>query len=320
MTRPTALTSPSSADAHQAEARHQRIGFGFALGAAALFSLTGGVVKLGLDAGVGVETLMLWRMGLALPVYLAVGGRLWVGRRRAGGEPTPRRVLLAAAGLGVLSYYVCSWLDFTGLRFITAQLERMILFTYPALTAVLAWLLTGQRFTRRHAAALGVAYAGVLLVFGSERQAFGPGVAWGVGLVFAAALLFALYVIYAKPVIGRMGPAGFTCVAMTAATVAIVTHQAVRRHAVGEPLASAVSVEAVVAGAVLAVGCTVLPSFMLSAAIGRIGPQRASAAGNVGPVVTTVLAVWLLGEPFGVAQAAGLALILVGVGLVAKRG
>lgn len=298
--------------------RRERVGFLLALGSAALFSLKGVVVKLALARGVTVETLMLWRMGLSLPVYLAIGLRLWARARDNEAPPIPRRFFIAAAGLGVLSYYVCTWLDFTGLQFISAQFERMILFTYPTLTALLAWLLLGERFTRRHAAALVISYAGVVLVFGSEAKALGEHAAWGMGLVFATALLFAFYVIYAKAVIQRLGAMLFTCVAMTAATAGIVTHNAVGLQLQDTPLSQTFTLAAIAAGGFLAVVCTVLPSFMLSEAIGRIGPARTSAAGNVGPVVTTVMAVWILGEPFGVPQAAGLGLILFGVGLIGR--
>ncbi|MEM9913686.1 MAG: DMT family transporter [Planctomycetota bacterium] len=314
MTRPSPSTThaPTTSTAP----RYQRIGFLLALGSAALFSLKGVVVKLGLAQGVGVETLMLWRMGLALPVYLAVGVHSL--RQRSPQDRPGLPTFAAAAALGVLSYYVCTWLDFTGMRFISAQLERMVLFTYPILTALLARLLLGERFTRQHVAALVLSYAGVLLVFGAEVRSFGPGAGWGIALVFAAALLFAFYVIYAKPVIGRLGARLFTCVAMAAATVGIALHNVVAITATDQPLASVFSAPAVAAGVVLALVCTVLPSFMLSEAISRIGPSRTSAAGNVGPVVTTVLAVWILHEPFGVAQATGLVLILLGVGMVGR--
>ena len=205
------------------ESATDRTGLLLAAGSAALFSLKAIVVKLGLQAGVTVETLLTWRMLLALPVYLVVG---FVSFRAAAQRPATRS-LAAAAGLGVLSYYVCSWLDFTGMRYISAQLERMILFTYPALTALLAWPMLGERPTRRHLASLGLAYAGVLLVFASESGDAGPRAGLGVALVFAAALLFAVYVVLSRPTITALGSRRFTCVAMTAATAAILTHQLV---------------------------------------------------------------------------------------------
>jgi len=294
----------------------ERTGLLLAVVAVALFSLKVVVVKLGLADGLTVETLMAWRMLLSVPVYVAVGV---VAFRRADAVAAPRS-LVAAAALGVHSYYVCTWLDFTGMRYISAQLERLVLFTYPALTAVLAWAILGERFTRRHAASLGLSYAGVLLVFGAEAGHAGPHTALGVGLVFAAALLFAGYVVLAKPVIAALGSQRFTCVAMTAATAAILAHQLVRTTSTpAEAAADWITPAALAYGAVLAVVCTVAPSFMLSEAIARIGAGRASAAGNLGPVVTALAAVVVLDEPFGPAQAGGLVLIVVGVGLLAKK-
>ena len=243
-TQATPLSSRPDHDSPHALSRdlsRDKAGLLLAIGSAALFSLKAVVVKLGLAHGLTVETLMAWRMLLALPVYVVVG---LVAFRRAGSAPTARTVA-AAAALGVLSYYVCTWLDFSGMQYISAQLERLILFTYPALTAVLAWAMLGERFTKRHAASLGLSYAGVLLVFGAEAGSAGPHAALGVGLVFAAALLFAFYVVLAKPVIAALGSQRFTCVAMIAATAAILTHRLVlsatahprrnRRRNVGSP-------------------------------------------------------------------------------------
>ncbi|MEE9404783.1 MAG: DMT family transporter [Algisphaera sp.] len=291
-----------------------RTGLLFAAGSAALFSLKGVAVKLGLQHGLNVEQMMTWRMTLALPVFLAVG---ITAAKKRNAFPTTR-VLFTAAGLGVLSYYVCTWLDFSGLRHLSAQFERMILFTYPTLTAVLAWVLLGERFTRRHAVSLVVSYAGILLMFGFEAQSLGTNVARGATLVFSAALLFALYVVLAKATITTLGSKLFTCIAMTAATLAIITHQLVTQASGTAPNVAFFSTPAIAIGLFMAVVCTVLPSFMLSEALARIGPARASATGSIGPVVTTVAAVVVLGEPFGLPQAGGLALILLGVGMLTR--
>ena len=321
LTMPPSPT-PSSRPAH--DSAHERVrdrtGLLLAIGSVGLFSLKVVVVKLGLADGLTVETLMVWRMLLALPVYVVVGIAAF-RRARTTTLPTPApRTFAAAAALGVLSYYVCTWLDFSGMRYISAQLERLILFTYPALTAVLAWAMLGERFTRRHAASLGLSYAGVLLVFGAEAGSAGPHAALGVGLVFAAALLFAFYVVLAKPVIAALGSQRFTCVAMIAATAAILTHRVILSAAAPAGTGTAwVTPTAIGYGAVLAVFCTVVPSFMLSEAIARIGAGRTSAAGNIGPVVTAGAAVFVLNEPFGPAQAGGLVLITLGVGLLAKK-
>ncbi len=280
---------------------------------ASLFSLKGVIMKLGFLEGVSVEQMMALRMGMALPIFAAVG-ILAARRPRLSPEPVRMRHYAYAAGLGILSYYVCTWLDFTGLQFISAQLERLLLFLYPTVTALLAWIFLGDRITWRHGAALAISYAGVAILFGRELTTLGPHAALGAALVFTAAVLFAGYVTASKAVIARLGPPLFTSVAMSAAAVAILAH-------VG--IASAVSEQAPLTpmslglGAIMALACTVAPSFMMAEAISRIGPGQTAAVGGVGPVTTAGVAVLLLGEPFGLAHAAALVLTVGGVLLLA---
>lgn len=318
---PFSLASrPSTPRAAEARAT-DHLGLALAIGSAALFSLKGVIVKLGLGDGHSVETLIAWRMGLALPVYVVIGALAFARPPASDAAPTRRRDLAAAALLGVTSYHLCTWLDFTGLQFVSVQLERMLLFTYPAITAVLAGALLGERFTRRQAAGLALAYAGVACVFAFELTEVGPDVVRGAGLVFAAAVFFAAYLVAAKPVLQRLGSVRFTCVAMTTAACTVLLHQAWVPVDAGVAGVAAASTwhRAAAYGAALAGVCTVLPSFMLSAAVKRLGPARSSAAGNVGPAVTVAAGVLVLGDPFGVWHAGGLVLILVGVRLsVAK--
>ncbi|MGF1455404.1 MAG: DMT family transporter [Alphaproteobacteria bacterium] len=288
---------------------------GVLLGAtgAALFSLKGVVMKLAFTVGGTVEQMMALRMGMALPVYIVVG---WMALRTRPLSPAPR-TLVAAAGLGVLSYYVCTWLDFTGLMFISAQLERLILFLYPTMTALLAWWFIGERMTLRHGLALALSYGGILVLFGQEVSSLGPNAALGAGLVFAAAALFAVYVTAAKTVIVGLGSPLFTCVAMTAAALAILAHFAGQSMLTVSP---PINASILGLGALLAIACTVMPSFMVTEAIARAGPGLTSAAGGFGPAATAAVAVWVLGEPFGPHQALALILTVSGVVLLTRAG
>ncbi len=286
---------------------------GVLLGAvgAALFSLKGVVMKLAFAAGGTVEQMMALRMGFSLPLYIAIG---WMALRAR--PLTPRgRTMVAAVALGIMSYYVCTWLDFTGLRFISAQLERLILFLYPTITALLAWWLIGERMTARHGVALALSYGGILVLFGQEVHSLGSDAALGAGLVFAAAVLFAVYVTAAKGVIAALGSPLFTSIAMSAAAIAILAHFAVQSALTLWPPFTG---QIIGLGALLALACTVLPSFMISEAIARIGPGPTSAAGGFGPAATAMVAVFVLGEPFGLAQALALILTVGGVYLLTK--
>ncbi|MEM8915634.1 MAG: DMT family transporter [Pseudomonadota bacterium] len=281
---------------------------GLALGAggAALFSLKGIIMKLAFAEGATVEQILVIRMGIALPIYVIVGVLAFRANRR---EVKAKTVALTA-GLGVLSYYVCSWLDFTGLQYISAQLERLILFTYPTITALLAWAFLGDRLTWRHAAALVLSYGGVAILFGREIQDLGPHAGLGAALVFTAATLFACYITASKPVIGQLGSRLFTSIAMSAAAIAILIHYSIVATIAPPP---PVTPKILGYATFLALVATVAPSFMIAEAIARIGPGLASAVGGLGPMATAILAVVILGEPFGLAQAAALVLTVCGI-------
>ncbi len=292
-----------------ADVRHVS-GLALGAGGAALFSLKGVIMKLAFAQGATVEQMMSIRMGSSLPVYLVIGILVF----RARGKPIGARMVAVAAALGFLSYYVCTWLDFTGLRFISAQLERLILFSYPTVTALLAWAFLGSRLTVRHCLALVLSYAGVAILFGHELQDFGPNAGLGAALVFAAAVLFAVYVTAAKPVITALGSVLFTSIAMATAAAAILIHFSIGVSISGAPPMNA---HILWYGIALGLGCTIAPSFMISEAIARIGPGLSSAVGGFGPAATAGVAVLVLGEPFGIPQAAALALTVGGILLLA---
>ncbi|MEL6186363.1 MAG: DMT family transporter [Myxococcota bacterium] len=276
-----------------------------------LFSLKGIVAKLMYAEGADVNQVLGLRMGFALPIYLVIGGWAWRRRLSRTGMTPP---LLAAASLGVLSYYLCSWLDFQGLRFISVQLDRLILFLYPTFTAFLAWWFLGDRLTGRHILSLSMSYAGVLLLFGRELEASGHQAIVGGLLVLGAALLYAVYVTLSKPTISRLGSPIFTSVAMAAASVAMLTHVgvAVNLGAPSPPMTPSI----LGYGAVLAVACTVAPSFLITAGIARVGPGLASATGSLGPTLTSVLAVGILGEAFSTHHLLALVLTTIGVAVL----
>ena len=276
------------------------------------FSLKAIFVKLGLAEGAGPVTLLALRMAFSLPVFL------WIGLRESRGAPAlaPRDWVVLSL-LGLLGYYGASILDFLGLQYISAGLERLILFTYPTFTLLLGALFYGQRIGRREVAAVTLCYAGIAAAFahdldvGAER-----GAVWlGGGLVLASSLSYALYLSGSARAIHRLGAARFTALAMLVSTSTTLLH-----FAVAEPLAALVQPWPVYAyGLAMALLCTVIPVFAQSAAIRRIGPGRAVLIGTVGPLVTIALGWWILGEAMSVWQLLGAALVVAGVLLVGRR-
>jgi drug/metabolite transporter (DMT)-like permease len=194
--------------------------------------------------------------------------------------------------------------------YISAQLERLVLFTYPLFVMLIGAALLGQPVTRMGLAAAVVTYTGLAIVFALDLPQGGRSTVIGTLLVLGAALSFALHHIMAKRFMAPLGSALFTAIALSAASVLCILHQVV--------LGSG-SFAATPRFLWLSLGCaiiaTVMPTFLINAGLARTSPQAVSMISTISPVVTIALAVAILGEPFTVADAIGSTLVLAGVGL-----
>lgn len=290
-------------------------GFMLAVGGTLLFSIKSILIKLAYLAGSDADSVMVLRMLMALPVYAVIAWLLWQRNPHKAAE-TPGLVWLKLIGLGFLGYFVSSWLDLMGLELISAQLERLTLFTYPIMVAVLGALFFKQPLTRKIIFALVLSYIGIWLIYAQEASLSGDGVAWGTFLVAVAAFSFAFYVLFSRELIAQVGSLWFTSWAMIAACVWVIGYFGVTLN-----WAEFVLNERILLWTfLLAIFSTVIPSFMISEAIARLGPAQTGIIGSLGPVFTIVLAVWILAEPFTLSHLFGFALVMIGVGgLTLKR-
>lgn len=254
-------------------------------------------------------TLLFYRMAFALPLFLALAHFAGRGQRRL-----ERRDVAAVLGLGFCGYYLASFLDFAGLAYITASLERLILYLNPTLVALLAWVLFRRAPTRPQLVALGVGYAGVLLVFGHELTLAGPNVILGTALVFGSAMSYALYLVYSGEEVKRLGAVRLTGLATSAACVFCIAQFFLLR-----PVAAlAVAPEVIALSVLNATLCTFAPVLMVMLAIERIGAPLTAQAGMLGPLSTIAMGVVILGEPFNGWMIAGTALVLAGIWLFTR--
>lgn len=285
---------------------------GLALAAAGSIAFSGKaiIVKLAYRHGVDAVTLIMLRMLFALPLFVLLAW--WAGR---GQEGLTRRDLVAILGLGFTGYYLASFLDFAGLQYISASLERLILYLNPTLVLLLGMALGGPRATARQWAALGVSYAGVLLVFGHEVNFTGPSTALGAALVFGSAVSYAVYLVYSGREVKRLGALRLTGWATSVACVLCLLQYALLR-----PVAGVLAVaEPVIWLSVLnAVACTFAPVLMVMMAIERLGPTITAQTGMIGPLSTIAMGVLILGEPLNGWIVAGTVLVLAGVWLLAR--
>lgn len=294
-----------------AEDSNYRLGLWLALLAAAGFSGKAIFVKLSYGvASVDAVTLLALRLVYSLPVFI------WVAFRRKG--PTlsaPDRLMLCV--LGLLGFYGASILDFLGLEYISAGLERLILFTYPTLTVLIGVLFLGKGMSRREVGALILSYVGIGLAFVHDLQVAGDtdAVILGGALVFGSSLSYAFYLAGSAPAIKRLGAMRFSALAAIVFTGAALLHQAVSQpfSAYLQPL----PVHVYALG--MALLSTVMPVFAQSAAIARIGPSRAVLIGTIGPILTIFLSWLVLDESISMSQMVGTALVMAGVLLVTRR-
>jgi drug/metabolite transporter (DMT)-like permease len=300
-------------------ASRQLLGVALALLGAAFFATKGIFIKLALAAGIDTMTTLTWRMIVAVPIFVTVGV-LGYRRKRAetGTDAAPvltRTTLLQAIGVGLLGYYVASYLDFSALTYITAQLDRLILLTYPFFVVLFGAVFFKRQVTLLMLGSLVVSYIGIALIFWTDFSFEGDNVVLGSLLVFGSAVVYAAYQILAKPLIDRLGAQLFTSIAMSAAGPAIVIHF-LATHPPGDLAIGGYGLVLMLAVGVIS---TVLPAYCISGAIGTIGPERTAIIGNVSPVVTVGLAISVLGERFTLWHAAGTALVLAGVWLFSRK-
>ena len=273
------------------------------------------IVKLSYLYGVDAVTVIMYRMLFALPFFIAMG--LWAERQAIAREnPLTRRDVLDIIGLGVVGYYLSSYLDFLGLQYITASLERLILYLNPTLVVLLGWAVYKKPIHPIRMLAMTISYSGVLLVFSHELSFAGANVALGGSLVFASAVSYAVYLLYSGQLVQRIGSLRLVGWATSVACVCCIAQFVVLR-----PLsAAAVPVEVLWLGVLNAIACTVAPVLMVMMAIERIGAALTAQTGMIGPMSTIALGVLLLDEPLNIWIGVGTLLVVSGVFIVSKYG
>ena len=290
------------------------VGAGLIVLAATGFSSKSILIKLAYGDGAALDpiTLMTLRMLFSLPFFLLAA--LW--RPDTTAAKMRRLDWGGILLLGMLGYYLASLLDFSGLQYISAGLERLILFLYPTMVVLLTALLSRRWITPTQALALALSYGGIALVFVTEGMVTTtPDLTRGAALVFGSALVFALFMTGTGRLIPRIGARRFTAWSMSVACLITIAHFLLT-HPVTDLL---VSGRVLLLGLMLAAFATVLPAFLMNAGIGRIGASKAAIISAAGPIATLVMAWRILGEPLTTVQIVGALLVLSGVLVISLK-
>ena len=286
--------------------RVQGVGSGLALAAAGSIAFSGKaiIVKLAYRYGVDAVTLIMLRMLFALPIFAVMAW--WASR---GKPPLTRKDWIGVAWLGVTGYYLASFLDFAGLAYISASLERLILYLNPTLVMLLGLALYQRRVKAVQVIGMAISYGGVALVFGHEITLMGADAAWGSLLVFLSAVSYAVYLVYSGEMVKRLGALRLVGLATTVACLCCLLQFVVLR-----PMsAAAVAPEVIWLSVLNATVCTAVPVLLVMMAIERIGPSLVAQTGMIGPISTILMGVLILGEPFTAWVAAGSVLVIAGI-------
>ncbi len=286
-------------------------GLAMALLGSIAFSGKAIIVKLAYRYGVDPITLIMLRMLFALPIFAVMAW--WASR----GKPRLSGRDWAGVGfLGLTGYYLASLLDFAGLQYVSASLERLILYLNPTLVVVMGWLLHRKPLGRSQVAGMAVSYLGVFLVFGHEVGLQGANAALGSLLVFGSAVSYALYLVYSGQMVQRLGSLRLVGLATTVACLLCIIQYLVLRPI---DVALQVAPQVVWLSVLNAIACTAVPVLLVMMAIERIGSGMTAQTGMIGPMSTILMGVFLLGEPFTAWVAAGTALVITGIWLFTRK-
>ena len=303
----------------QTESTNPRLtGILFVLAGALGFSAKAVLVKLAFaaQADIDVITLMALRMGMALPFFVVIALFL---KKTKNNTQFSRDTVIPVITLGLLGYYLASYFDFWGLKFIPAGLERAILFTYPTIVVLLSALVYKTKLAGKTMLALVISYGGIVLAFSSYAALSTAenydNLLTGSLLVFSAAISFAIFILGSARMIHKIGSIQFTAWSMIVACIATLIHFFV----VNDISDILVPGKVLFIAAILAIFSTVIPSFFIAAGIKRIGASTASIVNSTGPIITIILGYYLLDEHLAVTQFIGITLVIAGAALVSRK-
>lgn len=302
MTEETQTTVPDSLS---------QTGILLALAGCILFSIKPILIKIAYQYGGDATSIMTLRAFSSLPLYLVT---LLLLCRSAENRIKVKQHGVKAALIGVMGYYLASFLDISSLEFISAQLERLLIFLFPTFVVLISWCLYGQKPHRNVVLSAVIGYAGISVIVVHDFNTAGHSVVLGSVLAISSALVFAFYLVWSKPLITQLGSSLFTSIGMGCAGLAIILHLLLSGSEVSQW-----SQELITTGIILGIFCTVLPSYLIAAAMARLTPTSLSLTSNIGPAVTAGLAVVVLDELFTPWHAIGLVLVVFSVYTLNKK-
>jgi drug/metabolite transporter (DMT)-like permease len=292
--------------------KHFVAGFLLSLAGALLFSTKAIFVKLAFkETGVDAVTLLSLRMLFALPFYLIAA---WMVLRKEHTKKLSKANLLWILIMGILGYYLSSLFDFIGLQYVSAGLERLILFLYPTFAVLINTYIFKAALSKRQIIALFLTYFGIGIAYFAELKtdSDNPQFVFGAFMIFLCAITYSFYLVGTGKLVHKAGATRYTAYAMISATVGIFVHFLLTKKVADIPFTTTLTWYAIA----LAIIATVIPSFLMSNGMKKIGSNNVSIITGIGPVSTIIQAHFLLGEQILLLQILGTVFVIIGVVLI----
>ena len=282
---------------------------------AVMFAGKAVIVKwLYINHPIDTVSLLALRMLFSLPFYVVI--LVWNKWKYPSEIRLTKKEWAWMLAIGLLGYYLASFFDFWGLQYISAGLERLVIFIYPTLVLIISAIFFKRKILKIQYIALLITYLGIVLAFVPEiKMGMQKNLLLGAFLIFLSALTYALYLIGNGEMVKKIGTTLFTCYAMLISTAMVIIHYQITSKTNlmhYEPVVYQQSI-------IMAVFCTVIPSFLVSEGIQRVGSGNAAIIGSIGPMATIFMATYFLNETFNNWQIAGTLFILVGVLMISVK-
>lgn len=274
-----------------------------------LFSTKAIIVKKAFaNTHIDALTLLTLRMVFSLPFFLVAA---YLISNKAGNIRMTRKQWIYLIVLGIAGYYLSSYFDFVGLQYISAGLERLLLFLYPTFVLLINRVFFKQAITKTQMIALFLTYTGIVIAYFNEMQldVQNPYFFWGSFLIFACSITYAIYISGSGKIIPYIGAVKFSAYSMLVATAVLFLHFILR----GDYSAVRQATDMWTYGLLLGIIATVIPTFMLSAGLSKIGSNNVAIISGIGPVSTILQAHWVLGEEIHTGQIIGTVMVIAGV-------
>lgn len=268
------------------------------------------MVKLAYQYDIDAVELLLLRMVFALPFYIIIAFL----KKPKNPDQIKNRDYLWVFFFGFVGYYLASYFDFLGLKHIKASMERIILFIYPTLVLLISRIFLKKAITKPQVIAILITYIGIIITFSQELEISGDGVIIGGSLVFLSALTYATYLAGSGWLIPKFGATTFTSYAMIVSCTGIIMHYFLFRRT---DLTS-YELEVYLLSLAMALVSTVIPSYMVSAAIKTLGAPNFSIIGSLGPISTIILANIFLDERMTSIQIIGTVVVIMGIIVISR--